>query len=299
VLHGVDDGEGPGVCPYGECDGSTWILDDERNHSRECRCREQRQRKSVSGGIGTGIGRRFLEVSFEREPVVSLDPALLRRVRAFTRDIGRNLEDGKGLWFDGPVGTGKTSLAILVAKAAKEAGRSYAVYPMPRLLAEIKRTFDRDSSDSYMGFFRRLCTVDVLVLDDLGAEKQTEWVLEQLYSIINERWQDRRSIVVTTNIPDPDPEAPARQLRSSVRDLREAVASGRVSGRDLDDLKRMVERVERVAAQVGELEVAADYDPILRLRRQIGSRTVSRLIEICDDPLPIMGDDLRMAAQGA
>ncbi|MET0810665.1 MAG: hypothetical protein ABWY65_06075, partial [Thermoleophilaceae bacterium] len=119
------------------------------------------------------------------------------------------------------------------------------------------------------------------------------------YSIVNERWQDRRSIVVTTNIPDPDPEGPARQLRSSVRDLREAVASGRVSGRDLDDLKRMVERVERVAAQVGELEVAADYDPILRLRRQIGSRTVSRLIEICDDPLPIMGDDLRMAAQGA
>ena len=299
MLRRVDGSEEPGYCPYGECDGSTWILDEESNHSRECRCREQRQRKSVSGGVGTGIGRRFLEVSFEREPVVSLDPALLRRVRAFTRDIGRNLEDGKGLWFDGPVGTGKSSLAILVAKAAKEAGRSYAVYPMPRLLAEIKRTFDRDSSDSYMGFFRRLCTVDVLVLDDLGAEKQTEWVLEQLYSIVNERWQDRRSIVVTTNIPDPDPEAPARQLRSSVRDLREAVASGRVSGRDLDDLKRMVERVERVAAQVGELEVAADYDPILRLRRQIGSRTVSRLIEICDDPLPIMGDDLRMAAQGA
>ena len=299
MLRRVDGSEEPGYCPYGECDGSTWILDEESNHSRECRCREQRQRKSVSGGVGTGIGRRFLEVSFEREPVVSLDPALLRRVKAFTRDIGRNLEDGKGLWFDGPVGTGKSSLAILVAKAAKEAGRSYAVYPMPRLLAEIKRTFDRDSSDSYMGFFRRLCTVDVLVLDDLGAEKQTEWVLEQLYSIVNERWQDRRSIVVTTNIPDPDPEGPARQLRSSVRDLREAVASGRVSGRDLDDLKRMVERVERVAAQVGELEVAADYDPILRLRRQIGSRTVSRLIEICDDPLPIMGDDLRMAAQGA
>jgi DNA replication protein DnaC len=298
VLREVDNGD-EALCPYGECDGSTWILDEEANATRPCRCRDQRVRRAVSGGIGTGIGRRFLEVSFEREPVVSIEPALLRRVKAFTRAIERNLDQGKGLWFDGPVGTGKTSLAILVAKAAKEAGRSFAVYPVPRLLAEIKRTFDRDSSDSYLGFFRRLCTVDVLVLDDLGAEKQTEWVLEQLYSIVNERWQDRRSIVVTTNIPDPDPDAPARLLRASVRDLREVVAQGRVAGRDLEHLQHMVERVERAAAQVSELDVAADFDPILRLRRQIGSRTVSRLIEICDDPLPIMGEDLRMAAQGA
>jgi DNA replication protein DnaC len=287
------------ACPYGECDGSTWILDEETNDSRPCRCRDQRVRRAASGGIGTGIGRRFLEVSFEREPIVSMDRAVLRQVRAFTRSIEENLEAGRGLWFDGPVGTGKTSLAILVAKAAKDAGRSYAVFPVPRLLAEIKRTFDRDASDTYMGFFRRLCTVDLLVLDDLGAEKQTEWVLEQLYSIVNERWQDRRSIVVTTNIPDSDPDSAGAALRGSAQALRDTVASGRVSGRDLDELRRILDRVERVAAQVSEQELVAEYDPIVRLRRQIGSRTVSRLIEICDDPLPIMGEDLRMTAQGA
>jgi len=287
------------VCPFGECDGSTWVLDERTNETRPCRCRDGRVRRAASGGIGTGIGRRFLEVSFEREPIVSLDSMVLRRVRAFTRSIADNLDAGRGLWFDGPAGTGKTSLAVLVAKAAKDAGRSYAVYPVPRLLAEIKRTFDRDASDNYLSFFRRLCTLDVLVLDDLGAEKQTEWVLEQLFSLVNERWQDRRSVVVTTNIPDPDPDAPALLLRASVRDLREALRGGRVDGRDLDQLGRLVERVERMAAQVGELDVAADYDPILRLRRQIGARTVSRLVEICDDPIPIMGPDLRMAAQGA
>jgi DNA replication protein DnaC len=292
-------GEDPAACPYGECDGSTWVLDEETGEAHACRCREQRVRRAVSGGIGTGIGRRFLEVSFDREPIVSIEPARLRRVRGFTREIERNLEQGKGLWFDGPVGTGKTSLAILVAKAAKEAGRSYAVYPVPRLLAEIKRTFDRDASDSYMGFFRRLCSVDLLVLDDLGAEKQTEWVLEQLYSIVNERWQDRRSIVVTTNFPDPDPDTAGAMLRASARDLQDATASGRFSGRELDELRRLLERVERAAAQVSEHELVAEYDPIVRLRRQIGARTVSRLIEICDDPLPIMGEDLRMTAQGA
>jgi DNA replication protein DnaC len=297
MLRPLDTGER--VCPFGECDGSTWILDEELNEARPCRCREQRRRRAASGGIGTGIGRRFLEVSFEREPIVSLDPIVLRPVRAFVRSIDVNLEDGRGLWFDGPVGTGKTSLAILVAKAAKDAGRSYAVYPVPRLLAEIKRTFDRDSGDNYLAFFRRLCSVDVLVLDDLGAEKQTEWVLEQLYSIVNERWQDRRSIVVTTNIPDADPEAPGRVLTASTRELRDAVKGGRLDGRDLDELRGLVERLERVTQEVATREVEGQFDPIARLRRQIGSRTVSRLVEICDDPIPIMGPDLRMAAQGA
>jgi DNA replication protein DnaC len=287
------------ACPYGECDGSTWILDEDTNESRPCRCRDQRVRQAVSGGIGTGIGRRFLEVSFDREPIVSLDRAVLRQVRAFTRSIGENLEAGRGLWFDGPVGTGKTSLAILVAKAVKDAGRSYAVYPVPRLLAEIKRTFDRDASDSYLGFFRRLCTVDLLVLDDLGAEKQTEWVLEQLYSIVNERWQDRRSIVVTTNVPDPDSEGPLRLLRQGAAELRDALASGRLDRDGRAELSRIVERLEQVTSRAAELDGASDSDPVVRLRRQLGSRTVSRLREICDEPIPIWGADLRVTARYA
>jgi DNA replication protein DnaC len=286
-------------CPLGECDGSTWILDEKSGQARPCGCREQRIRQAASGGVGTGIGRRFLEVSFEREPIVSLDSVVLRQVRGFVRSLEDNLEAGRGLWFDGPVGTGKTSLAILVAKAAKQAGRSYAVYPVPRLLAEIKRTFDRDASDSYLGFFRRLCSVDLLVLDDLGAERQTEWVLEQLYSIVNERWQDRRSIVVTTNIPERDPEAPGQALRASVRELREVVSGGLYDGRARDELRRIVERLERVTAEAAAIDVAGIFDPIARLRRQVGARTVSRLVEICDDPIPIMGPDRRMAAQGA
>jgi DNA replication protein DnaC len=120
------------------------------------------------------------------------------------RDINRNLDQGRGLWLFGDVGTGKTSLAMLVSKAALEGGKSVAIYSMPRLLSDIKETYEDRSETSYMQLFERLVSVDLLHIDDLGAEKRTEWVLEQLYSIINERWQEQRSVVVTTNLIDVD-----------------------------------------------------------------------------------------------
>jgi DNA replication protein DnaC len=55
-----------------------------------------------------------------------------------------------------------------------------------------------------MDFFQRLTSVDLLHLEDLGAEKQTDWVLEQLYALINERYECERSIVATTNLPFDD-----------------------------------------------------------------------------------------------
>ena len=84
----------PSPAHYGECDGSTWILDEATGEARPCRCRDQRVRKAASGGVGTGIGRRFLEVSFDREPIVSLDPIVLRQVRAFVRSIAEQPRRG-------------------------------------------------------------------------------------------------------------------------------------------------------------------------------------------------------------
>ena len=90
---------------------------------------------------------------------------------------------------------------MLVSKAALEAGSSVAIYSTPAPAG-------RDPGDlrprvrlaPTARFFRRLCSVDLLHLDDLGAEHRTDWVLEQLYSIVNERWQDQRAMVVTTNV---------------------------------------------------------------------------------------------------
>jgi DNA replication protein DnaC len=221
-------------CPDGQCDGSGWILGED-DVARPCSCRAGRVSRLKLRPIGSGVPRRFLrEASFDRNPIREMDPLVLDDIRRFIRDVAENVGAGKGRWFYGDVGTGKTLLAMLISKAALEAGMSVAIYSVPRLLAEIKETYEESSKGSYMDLFRRLCAVDLLHLDDLGAERRTEWVLEQLYSIVNERWQDERSIVVTTNL-------------------------------DLDEL-----------------------------REQVGWRTVSRLMEICGDPIPIMGPDRRI-----
>lgn len=189
-------------CPEALCDGSGWILGEDEV-ARQCPCRGTRIRRTRLRGLGSGIPRRFRELlkeaSFDRNPVREIDPFVLDDVRQFTRRIEENVRAGEGRWFQGDVGTGKTLLAMLISKAALEKGLSVAIYSVPGLLAEIQETYNESSKSSYMDLFRRLCAVDLLHLDDLGTERRTEWVLEQLYSIVNERWQDQRSIVVTTN----------------------------------------------------------------------------------------------------
>jgi DNA replication protein DnaC len=98
----------------------------------------------------------------------------------------------------GPVGTGKTTLAMLVSRAALKAGRSVAIYSLPRLLNEIRDT--HRSERSHVELLDRLTAVDLLHIDDVGAERSTDWVLEELYSIVNARYEDERSMVITTNL---------------------------------------------------------------------------------------------------
>jgi DNA replication protein DnaC len=221
------------ACPYAACDGSGWILGPE-DVARPCECRERRVTRARSRGVASVIPAKYRGVSFDRPPITDLEPTVVGVVREYVDDLASQLDSGRGLWLMGDVGTGKTSLAMLVSKAALEHGRSVAIYSLPRLLARIRRTYDADIGEqSYLEFFERLTAVDLLHLDDLGAEKRTDWVLEQLYSLIDERYESQRAIVVTTNLDQ------------------------------------------------------------ARLEEQIGARTVSRLVEICGDPLPLFGDDLR------
>jgi DNA replication protein DnaC len=221
-------------CRLGVCDGSGWILGPE-DVARPCECRSRMVAKARLRGIDSVIPRKYRGVSFDRPPVTQMDEFVVRRVRAYCDDLQENLDAGRGLWFLGSYGTGKTTLAMIVSSTALATGRSVAIYSLPKLLGRIRRTYDAEAGEqSYSELFERLATVDLLHLDDLGAEKQTEWVLEQLYAVVNERYERERSLVVTSNVEPED------------------------------------------------------------LEKQLGARIVSRLVEMCGDPVFLFDEDRRM-----
>lgn len=193
------------ACPVGACDGSGWILGPE-DVARPCECRAQRLQRSRVRGVASAIPPRYRGVSFDRPPVSDMahsaeTKGAVEKVHSFIEDLDSKLAQGLGLWFSGDTGTGKTTLAMLVSKEALNRGRSVAIYSLPKLLARIRRTYSAEpDDDSYSEFFERLTSVDLLHIDDFGAEKRSDWVLEQLYALVNERYEDERSIMVTTNL---------------------------------------------------------------------------------------------------
>lgn len=187
-------------CPYGVCDGSGFVYDTQTNTAFDCRCRAQRVAMAKARTLSAVIPRRYRDVSFDRPPVTDIASNIVTATRRFADRIDEHLDAGRGLWFMGPVGTGKTTLAMLVSKAALETGRSVAIYSLPRLLNEIRDV--HRSERSHVELLDRLTAVDLLHVDDVGAERTTDWVLEELYSIVNARYEDQRSMLITTNIED-------------------------------------------------------------------------------------------------
>jgi DNA replication protein DnaC len=193
------------ACPLGVCDGSGWILGPE-DVARPCECRAERLNRGRTRGISSVIPARYRGVSFDRPPVSDMARDLqtklaVSHVREYVDDLDARLAAGRGLWIFGDTGTGKTTLAMLISKAVLEAGKTVAIYSLPKLLARIRRTYDSEpGGDSYLSLFERLTSVDLLHIDDLGAEKRSDWVLEQLYALVNERYEAQRSMLITTNL---------------------------------------------------------------------------------------------------
>lgn len=127
---------------------------------------------------------------------------LRRRPDVTPRDVVRRLrqwqQTDSWLWLQGPVGLAKTSLAVALMRAEIEAGRTGVYRTVPRLLARLKQSFD--GGDSLEALLGELMEVDVLLLDDLGKEKNTDWSREVLFSLVNERYLRRKRTLVTSNL---------------------------------------------------------------------------------------------------
>ena len=193
--------DGDGACILGICDGSGFLYDEETNTAYDCRCRPQIIARTKARSLSRSDPRSATATSaFDRFPVTEIDPHDRRRDAALRRPDRRERSTpgaACGSW--GPSAPARRRSRCWSPRPRSKAGRSAARYSLPGLLSQIRKTFDTGSHNDLL---ERLVAVDLLHIDDIGAEQTTPWVLEELYSIVNARYEEQRSIVITTNILD-------------------------------------------------------------------------------------------------
>jgi DNA replication protein DnaC len=123
-------------------------------------------------------------------------------VKSFARDFPA--VDPPGLLLVGDPGSGKTHLAVGAMKALLDKGHECLFFDYQNLLDRIRSGYDATSGGSDREAYRSALDAEVLVLDDLGAHRVTEWVEDTVTAIITYRCNHRKPLIATTNLPDPD-----------------------------------------------------------------------------------------------
>ena len=104
---------------------------------------------------------------------------------------------GQGLYLQGPNGTGKTQTASAIALAFIEKGMTAYFTSGGKLLSKLRDAMHSDESEAEI--FAELTTPDLLVIDDLGKENQTPWAVSMIYMAIDDRYNTRKPVVITSN----------------------------------------------------------------------------------------------------
>jgi DNA replication protein DnaC len=210
-------------CPL--CDGTGLRMEERpvRNGSGKLRvavpCDCRTERRAAHGLTRARVPKRYEHCSLEnfetrfREADGSLAEALLT-ARGFVRDYPAYTE-GKGMLLVGTIGVGKTHLAVGVLDAlVREKGATGLFCDYRDLLKQIQHSYNPQTAVTEMDVLQPVFDAEVLVLDELGASKPTEWVWDTVAHILNTRYNDKRTTILTTNylnLPPPNATgAPAR-----------------------------------------------------------------------------------------
>jgi DNA replication protein DnaC len=233
------------VCPL--CDGSGLriVQRDGRQFAQTCDC--QIQRRAVRRVQQAQIPRRYEHCSLDNYETEfasanrSLSGALLQ-ARKFVESYPLEIDD-KGLLITGTIGVGKTHLAVGILKAlVAERGANGLFVDYRDLLKQVQNSYNPQVAATELQILAPVFEAEVLVLDELGASKPTDWVWDTVAHILNTRYNDKRITIITTNYANAAPlEGP---LKDTAKTAREESLGDRIGERMRSRLQEMCVVVE-------------------------------------------------------
>lgn len=198
------------VCPL--CEGTGWKTVSNGssavrsiNDRRVTRCDCQLRARAESVLTAARIPRRYehCELASYATDFPGAHPSLAEAHFIASKFVKEYDPRGdKGLLIVGEIGTGKTHLAVGILKELVNRGIPCIFYDYRELLKEIQNSYNPTVQTTELDVLRPVFETDVLVLDELGAVKPSEWVWDTVSLILNTRYNEKRTTIVTTNFPD-------------------------------------------------------------------------------------------------
>jgi DNA replication protein DnaC len=213
--------------------------------SRACECQEmEREERRLAAARIPERYRHYTLDGYEtafRGADASLGRAHLtarKFVEAYPVDTA-----GKGLLFTGSIGVGKTHLAVgVLRRLVQERGAKGLFCDYRELLKSIQNSYNPQVHTTELELLKPVFAAEVLVLDDLGAQKPNEWVWDTVALILNARYNERQTTIITTNYPDLA--AGGGSQSEAERAAREQTLGDRIGDRMRSRLAEMCVRVE-------------------------------------------------------
>lgn len=264
--------------------------------ARPCQCRTQ---NTIDPLERSRVPVRYLDATFDNFVIFdrqtgAINPYLERAKDKALSFVKRFPDVEQGLLFLGNVGVGKTHLAISVLKSlVAKTGAHCLFYDFGWLIKEIQDSYNPNTQASELRLLQRVIDAEVLVLDEIGSAKSTEWVKDTLMNIINTRYNMQRLTLFTTNYLDED----HSNLKVDRSYVQEQILRREGRPDNLESLKRQfasyTERDWERLIRNERLSLRASEET---LTERIGYRLRSRIYEMSEE-IYIQSPDFRQQFQ--
>jgi len=238
-------------CPI--CNGTGWQIrqfENEREVVRcRCRVRDRSERLLTAAHIPVRYEHCELD-NFRYDPEDKSQKSIGAAKFLAGRFVEEYPTDKTGLLLVGSVGVGKTHLSVGIIKAlSREKGIHCLFCDYRELLKSIQNSYNPSVQATEMEILRPVFEAEVLVLDELGAVRSTEWVFDTVNYILNSRYNENRTTIITTNYPDaPEQGNPSdessRSYSAAERAARRETLGDRIGERMRSRLHEMCKKVE-------------------------------------------------------